>query len=153
VLTFGADGTEGAALVVTVGPKQDESTAGAAMSSLRPLPGATNVSAPMPPLDLGALEQKLDWSRSHGHKTAVLPVDELATLVQRIRAAEPELTQRAAIALCLDRIATALEAVYDPERKALRLYDVERAKVYKAALAPEYRDKFGMDSSKPEQAS
>jgi hypothetical protein len=56
--------------------------------------------------------------------------------------------QAAAIALALDRIATILELAYDPEKKALRLYDVERAKVYKAALAPEYRDKFGMDSAK-----
>jgi hypothetical protein len=47
----------------------------------------------------------------------------------------------------LERIADVLEAIYDPERKALRLYDVERSKVYQAALSPEYREKFGMTTA------
>lgn len=44
----------------------------------------------------------------------------------------------------IERIADILEGAYDPEKKAFRLYDTERAKVYRDHLAPDYREKFGM---------
>jgi hypothetical protein len=44
----------------------------------------------------------------------------------------------------LERLADIFEAAFDRDKKAIRLYDTERKKVYQEALAPEVKDKFGI---------
>jgi hypothetical protein len=65
------------------------------------------------------------------------PCDQVAQIEDRLSIAYDLL----AVA---ERIAQGFESIYDKERRALRLFDIERKQVYRDHLAPEIKDKLGL---------